>query len=73
MERNPGSRLALYTIDYFALVLLWVRIFSCLPILGFDGTHSNHAKYRGVILIMLGRDSNEINITLVILVFIITT
>ena len=34
------------------------------PVFGFDGTHSRHGKYNGVILSLVGRDGNDQNITL---------
>jgi hypothetical protein len=34
------------------------------PLLGFDGTHSKHPKYNGIILSLVGRDGNGQNVTL---------
>ena len=34
------------------------------PVVGFDGTHSRHGKYDGVILSLVGRDGNVQNMTL---------
>jgi hypothetical protein len=41
---------------------------SCLPMYGFDGTHSKNDKYRGVILTLLGRDGNGNNMTIALAV-----
>ena len=34
------------------------------PVVGFDGTHSRHQKFHGVILSQIGRDGNPQNVTL---------
>jgi hypothetical protein len=41
---------------------------SCLPMYGFDGTHSKNDKYRGVILTLLGRFGNGNNMTIALAV-----
>ena len=35
-----------------------------IPLLGFDGSHSRHPKYNGVVLSLIGRYGNGQNITL---------
>ena len=34
------------------------------PVVGFDGTHSRHHKFNGVMLYLIGRDGNRHNVTL---------
>lgn len=70
-DKNPGTHVAL-DLDtdqrfFRAFVSLGATISSlenCLPVLGFNGTHSKNDKYRGVILTLISRDGNGNNITI---------
>ena len=71
MRINPGSFVAL-DVDQHNRFFRFFVVFEVavnshpfnIPVVGFDGTHSRHGKYNGVILSLIGRDGNGQNVKL---------
>ena len=55
LEVDQGNRLFRYFVSFG--VCISIHSYN-VPVVGFDGTHSRHEKYNGVIHSLVGRDGN---------------